>query len=60
MNQSIHRTDDGEEIFVSVAGRVTVSAEGPDDHGPAGVREPVTPHDDPPSLAAEAELPNQR
>lgn len=49
---------EGEYIFVSVSGSVTVSAEGPDEDGPAGVREPLAPRSDPPSLAAEAEVPN--
>ena len=46
--------DDGETIYVSTSASATASVGGPDDDGPAGVREPLDPVDFPPSLSAQA------
>jgi hypothetical protein len=49
--------DDGESIYVSLSQSASATAYivGPDDDGTAGVREPLTPQDAPPSLAAEVQ-----
>ena len=50
--------DDGEYFDVSLVESASVTAgylPGPDDDGTAGVREPLTPQDAPPSLAAEVQ-----
>jgi hypothetical protein len=46
--------DDGENIYLSTSTSATAHAISTDDDGTAGVREPRTPTDDPPELAAEA------
>ena len=50
-------SDDGSGyIYVSMSETVTATAYiEPDDNGPAGVREPVRPHEGPPALAVEVE-----